>query len=245
MTTERIAKFLARSGVASRRACEQFVASGRVALNGVLVTSPATFIDPECDVVTVDGRAVHPLTGHVYLALNKPRGFVTTARDTHNRPTVLDLVPNIGRRVYPVGRLDMDSDGLLILTDDGELAFGLTHPSRQAPKTYLVRLQRRATQDDLDRLAHGIELDDGPTLPAMARFADASGKLVEIELREGRKREVRRMFAALGNRVIRLTRTIFGCVELGRLQEGSYRELTEDEVTGLKLLLQQCAAERR
>ncbi|HON42109.1 MAG TPA: pseudouridine synthase [Bacillota bacterium] len=245
MTTERIAKFLARSGVASRRACEQLVASGRVTLNGVLVTTPATFIDPERDVVAVDGQAVHPATDHIYLALNKPRGVVTTARDTHHRPTVLDLIPDMGRRIYPVGRLDMDSDGLLILTDDGELAFGLTHPSRHAPKTYLVRLQRRVTSDDLARLAHGIRLDDGPTLPAKARLADGTGKLIEIEMHEGRKRQIRRMFASLGNRVFRLTRTRFGCVELGRLLEGSYRELTREEVDGLKRLLQQSAAEGR
>ena len=245
MTTERIARFLARSGVASRRACEQLVASGRVTLNGLPVTSPATFVDPERDVVAVDGRAAQPLKSHVYLALNKPRGFVATASDTHHRPTVLDLIPDIGRRIYPVGRLDMDSEGLLILTDDGELAFGLTHPSRQASKTYLVRLQRRATQDDLDRLAHGIQLDDGPTLPARARLTDTSGKLVEIEMREGRKRQVRRMFASLGNRVVRLKRTRLGCVELGRLAEGSYRELTPEEIKGLKRLLQQGPAERR
>jgi pseudouridine synthase len=245
MTKERIHKSLARSGVASRRACEQLVASGRVTLNGVRVTAPATSIDPERDVVAVDGRAVLPPTDHIYLAINKPRGFVTTVRDTHDRPTVLDLIPDIGRRVYPVGRLDMDSDGLLILTDDGELAFGLTHPSRQAPKTYLVRLERRVTQGDLDRLAHGIQLDDGPTIPARARFADGSGTLVEIEMLEGRKRQVRRMFAFLGNRVVRLTRTKFGCLELGRLAEGSYRELTPEEIEGLKRLLQQRAAERR
>lgn len=129
MTAERIAKFLARSGVASRRACEQLIASGHVALNGAQVTTPAVLIDPERDVVAVDGRAVHPPTDHIYLALNKPRGFVTSVRDNHHRPTVLDLIPDIGRRVYPVGRLDMDSEGLLILTDDGELAFGLTHLS--------------------------------------------------------------------------------------------------------------------
>lgn len=245
MTSERIHKFLARSGVASRRACEQLVASGRVTLNGMPVTAPGTLIDPERDVVAVDGRMAQPPTDHIYLALNKPRGFVTTVRDTHQRPTVLDLIPNVSRRVYPVGRLDMDSDGLLVLTDDGGLAFGLTHPSRQAPKTYLVSLERRATQDDLDRLAHGIELDDGPTLPARTRFADGSGKLVEIEMREGKKRQVRRMFAALGHRVVRLTRTRFGCVQLGRLAEGSHRELTPGEIEGLRRLLQQRAAERR
>lgn len=245
MTAERIAKFLARSGVASRRACEQLIASGRVAMNGVQVTTPAVLIDPERDVVAVDGRAVHPPTDHIYLALNKPRGFVTTVRDTHHRPTVLDLIPDTGRRIYPVGRLDMDSEGLLILTDDGELAFGLTHPSRQTPKTYLVRLQRRATSADLDRLAHGIRLDDGPTLPAGARFADGSGRLVEIQMREGRKRQVRRMFGSLGNRVVRLVRTKLGCVELGLLAEGSYRQLTPGEIEGLKRLLQQSPAERR
>jgi len=210
-----------------------------------MVTAPATFVDPERDVVAVDGRATHPPTDHVYLALNKPRGFVTTVRDTHHRPTVLDLIPDTGRRIYPVGRLDMDSEGLLILTDDGELAFGLTHPSRQTSKTYLVKLQRRATQDDLDRLAHGIRLDDGPTLPARARLADGSGKLVEVEMREGRKRQVRRMFASLGNRVVRLRRIKLGCVELGLLAEGSYRELTPEEIQGLKRLLQQSPAERR
>ena len=245
MTTERIAKFLARSGVASRRACEQLVASGRVTLNGVPVTAPAPFVDPERDVVAVDGTSAHPPANHIYLALNKPRGFVTTASDTHHRPTVLDLIPDIDRRIYPVGRLDMDSEGLLILTDDGELAFGLTHPSRQTPKTYLVRLQRRATSADLDRLAHGIRLDDGPTLPAGARFADGSGRLVEIQMREGRKRQVRRMFGSLGNRVVRLVRTKLGCVELGLLAEGSYRQLTPGEIEGLKRLLQQSPAERR
>lgn len=242
---ERIHKFLARSGVGSRRACERLVASGRVTVNGVQVTAPGTAIEPGRDVVAVDGEVAQPPTDHIYLALNKPQGVVTTACDTHQRPTVLDLVPDVARRIYPVGRLDMDSNGLLILTDDGELAFGLTHPSRQAPKVYLVRLERRATPDELGRLAHGIQLDDGPTMPASARFADGSGKLVEIEMREGRKRQVRRMFAALGHRVVRLTRIGFGCVQLGRLAEGSHRELTQREIEGLKRLLQQRDQERR
>ena len=245
MTAERIHKFLARSQVASRRACEQLVASGRVAINGVTVTTPGALVEPERDTVAVDGQVVRPPHDYVYLALNKPRGFVTTARDTHGRPTVLDLVADVRRRVFPVGRLDMDSDGLLIVTDDGELAFGLTHPSRQVPKTYLVRLYRQTSRDVLDRLAQGIQLDDGPTLPARARFVDESGILVEIEMREGRKREVRRMFASLGNRVVSLTRTKFGCVQLGPLAQGSWRRLSPDEVEGLKRLSQQRSEERR
>lgn len=245
MTVERIHKYLARSGVGSRRTCERLVASGHVTVNGACVTTLGSLIRPGQDIVAVDGKVALPPADHIYIALNKPRGVVTTVRDTHQRLTVLDLVPDIDRRVYPVGRLDMDSDGLLILTDDGELAFGLTHPSRQAPKTYLVHLARRATPHDLDRLSRGIQLNDGATAPARARFADESGKLVEMQMYEGRKRQVRRMFAALGHRVVRLTRTEFGCVQLGHLAEGDHRKLTASEVEGLKRLLKKHAMEGR
>lgn len=231
---ERVHKFLARAGVASRRKCEKLIAEGRVTVNGTRLTRPGVQIDPNRDVVAVDGVAVHPPSKHLYIAINKPAGFVTTVHDTHGRPTVLDLVRGLDRRVYPVGRLDMESEGLLLLTDDGELAFGITHPSRGVPKVYRVRLARPITKSELATVSGGIELEDGLTMPAPARVIGRSNRLVEIELREGRKRQIRRMFAAIGNEVVQLTRIAIGCVCLGSLAEGTSRQLTAEEVIGLK-----------
>ncbi|MEA4882196.1 MAG: pseudouridine synthase [Clostridia bacterium] len=233
---ERVHKFLARAGVASRRKCEELIAQGRVAVNGSLVSAMGATIDPGHDLVTLDGAPVQPRADNIYLALNKPSGYITTAADTHNRRTVFDLLPPLGRRVYPVGRLDMESEGLLILTDDGELAFGITHPSREAPRTYLVDLRCPATESDLAILRGGVELFDGITLPAEARFVDSSRRTVEVQIREGRKRQVRRMFGAIGNEVVRLVRVKLGCVALGALAPGQTRSLTQEEVDGLKRL---------
>ncbi len=231
---ERVHKFLARAGVASRRKCERLIAEGRVTVNGITLTRPGVQIDPNRDVVAVDGVVVRPPSEHLYIAVNKPAGFVTTVHDTHGRPTVLGLIPGLDRRVYPVGRLDMESEGLLILTNDGELAFGITHPSRGVPKVYRVRLAKPITRAELATLSSGIELEDGLTMPAPARSIGRSDRLVEIELREGRKRQVRRMFAAIGNEVVQLTRTAIGCVSLGSLALGASRALTAEEVSGLK-----------
>lgn len=231
---ERLHKFMARAGVASRRRCEELIARGRVTVNGVQVPPGGMMINPNSDVVAVDGDVIQLPASHVYIALNKPMGVVTTASDTHGRRTVMNLVPSGSRRVFPVGRLDMDSEGLLLLTDDGELAFALTHPSRGVQKTYSVRLAKPVSPADLRALEAGIQLDDGITGPASARIADKAGYIVEITISEGRKRQVRRMFAALGNEVQALTRIAFGCVELGKLAEGAYRELTGDEVLKLR-----------
>ncbi|MDD2201714.1 MAG: pseudouridine synthase [Firmicutes bacterium] len=233
---ERVHKFLARAGVASRRKCERLIADGRVTVNGKTMTELGVQIDPTRDVVAVDGVIVHPPSEHLYMAINKPAGFVTTVRDTHGRPTVLDLVSGLGRRVYPVGRLDMESEGLLLLTDDGELAYGISHPSRGVAKVYRVRLARPITKSELATISSGIELEDGLTMPAPAKFIGRSDRLVEIELREGRKRQIRRMFATIGNEVVQLTRIAIGCVSLGTLREGASRRLTAEEVRGLKRL---------
>ncbi len=231
---ERLHKFLARSGLASRRKCEGLIREGRVTVNGSVVTAAVMMVDPASDIVEVDGVRVVAPADHVYIALHKPAGVVTTVVDTHGRPTVMDLVPSGDRRLFPVGRLDMDSEGLLLLTDDGELAFSLTHPSRQVPKTYRVELARRVRPEHLRRIKRGIELEDGVTAPAEARVVDRTGRVVEITILEGRKRQVRRMFASLGNEVVRLTRIAFGGVRLGDLASGAWRDLTFDEVAQLR-----------
>lgn len=231
---ERLHKFMARSGVASRRKCEELIRLGRVTVNGSQVTAAVTLVNPSSDVVAVDGVRIAPPPDHVYLALNKPAGVVTTAADTHGRPTVMSLAPAGDRRLFPVGRLDMDSEGLLLLTDDGELAFALMHPSRRVPKTYSVELARPITAREIKALESGVELDDGMTAPAAVRVADKAGRVVEVTISEGRKRQIRRMFAALGNDVERLTRIAFGGVELGNLARGAYRELTGTEVRKLQ-----------
>jgi 23S rRNA pseudouridine2605 synthase len=231
---ERLHKFMARSGVASRRRCEELIRLGRVTVNGSSVTAAVTIVDPDVDVVAVDGVRVAPQPDHLYLALHKPAGVVTTVSDTHGRPTVMSLAPAGDRRLFPVGRLDMDSEGLLLLTDDGDLAFALMHPSRRVPKTYSVELARPVTSVEIRRLEGGVKLEDGMTAPASLRVVDKAGRVVEVTISEGRKRQVRRMFAALGNEVVRLTRIAFGGVQLGNLACGAFRELTAAEVRKLR-----------
>ncbi|MCR4437559.1 MAG: pseudouridine synthase [bacterium] len=230
----RLNKFLAGCGVASRRACGELIRSGRVTVNGQTVTSLGTRIDEQKDEVAVDGQAVRPKQGRVYIMLHKPRGYVTTVRDTRGRPKVVDLVP-MGSRLFPVGRLDIDTEGLLLLTDDGELTNRLLHPRFKVAKTYVAVLDREVAVHDIEKLRGGIALDDGMTGPCEARLLDAlpQGKVVELTLREGRKRQVRRMFAALGYRVLLLRRVAFGPLSLGELPIGSWRHLTDEEVAQL------------
>jgi pseudouridine synthase len=231
---ERLARYLARSGVASRRRAEAVIAAGRVAVNGVVVTTPAFDVDPERDRVTVDGRPVRP-EPKVYLMLNKPPGYVSTVSDPQGRPTVLDLVPRMGR-LYPVGRLDAESEGLLLLTNDGELSLLLTHPRYHVPKTYRVWVAGVPTRAVLGRLARGVELEDGPTAPARVRMVRAGrgGAVLELTLYEGRKRQIRRMCAAVGHPVRRLVRVGLGPLSLGDLPSGRWRELTSGEVAALR-----------
>lgn len=226
----RLGKFLAHAGVASRRAAEQLVAEGRVAVAGELVTDPARDVD-ESSGVTVDGRAVAPEPLEVH-ALNKPAGVVSTARDTHGRPTVVQLVRS-RRRLYPVGRLDADTTGLIVLTNDGELAERLTHPRYGVEKVYRARVQPlRLSPEALDSLRRGLELDDGKTAPARARQLKPG--LVELAIREGRKRQVRRMLEAVGHRVVELRRVAFGPLGLRGLEPGRSRRLTRAEVDRLR-----------
>jgi 23S rRNA pseudouridine2605 synthase len=228
----RLAKHLAHAGVASRRAAEALIAEGRVRVGGEVVTDPARDVDGS-EGIAVDGRPVGP-AGHdrVVYALNKPAGVVSTARDTHGRRTVVDLVPDAGTRLYPVGRLDADTTGLLLLTDDGDLAHRLTHPRFEVPKTYRARVGGGPISDRaLARLREGVELDDGRTAPARVRRL-GPGRL-ELVLREGRTRQVRRMCEAVGHPVVELRRVAFGSLMLGDLPPGAVRRLTPGEVEGL------------
>jgi 23S rRNA pseudouridine2605 synthase len=226
----RLAKYLAHAGVASRRAAEGLISEGRVSVGGEVVSDPARDVD-ELSGVAVDGRSVGREPREVH-ALNKPRGVVSTARDTHGRPTVVELVRS-HRRLYPVGRLDADTTGLILLTNDGELAERLTHPRHGVDKVYRARVQpARVAPEALKALRQGVELEDGRTAPARAR-QPAPGVL-EITLREGRKRQVRRMVEAIGHRVIELERVAFGPLGLRGLEPGQSRRLRKAEVERLR-----------
>jgi 23S rRNA pseudouridine2605 synthase len=224
----RLARYLAHSGVASRRRAEELIAAGRVSVGGERVTDPARDVD-ESSGVTVDGRPVAPEPHEVWM-LNKPAGVVSTAREPGRRRAVVELVGS-PRRLYPVGRLDADSTGLILLTNDGELANRLTHPRYGVERTYRVRLRRPASESQLRRLRRGVELDDGPTAPARARRL--SPRVLELTIGEGRNRQVRRMVEAVGNQVVSLARTRFGALELGSLPAGKARRLRPPEVQRL------------
>jgi 23S rRNA pseudouridine2605 synthase len=225
----RLAKFLAHGGVASRRKAEEIIAAGRVSVGGVVVRDPARDVG-EGDNVRVDGDPVGAEPREVW-AVNKPVGVVSTAREPGGRPAVVELVDSAAR-LYPVGRLDVDSTGLLLLTNDGELANQLTHPRYEVPKAYRVRLRRPPGEADLRRLARGVELDDGPSAPAEVRRLGE--REIEVVLREGRNRQVRRMAEAVGNEVVALRRVRFGPVDLGKLAEGQARRLSAEEIASLR-----------
>jgi 23S rRNA pseudouridine2605 synthase len=224
----RLVKYLAHSGVASRRRSEELIASGSVRVGGEVVTDPARDVD-EDSAVSVDGRSVRPEPREVW-ALNKPSGVVSTASEPGRRRAVTELVAS-KRRLYPVGRLDADSTGLILLTNDGELAARLTHPRYEVPRTYRVRLRRAVTAEQLKLLAKGVELDDGPTAPARVR--KVSARVVELTMHEGRNRQVRRMGEAVGNEVVELSRVRFGSLQLGDLAEGRARRLRPAEIERL------------
>ncbi|HKT82944.1 MAG TPA: pseudouridine synthase [Solirubrobacterales bacterium] len=221
----RLAKFLAHGGVASRRAAEKLVVGGRVAVNGEVVRDPARDVG-DADEVRVDGSLVETEAREVW-AVHKPAGVVSTAREPGKRPAVVSLVDSTAR-LYPVGRLDADSTGLLLLTNDGELANRLTHPRYEVEKEYRAELRRPPSDGDLSRLARGVELEDGMTAPARVRRLGE--RQIEIVLREGRNRQVRRMAEAIGNEVVSLRRVRFGSIELGSLSAGGSRRLEQVEI---------------
>lgn len=227
----RLAKFLAHGGVASRRKAEEIIGKGLVTVGGEVVTDPARDVDAGDD-VRVNGQPVAAEAREVW-AVNKPAGVVSTAREPGDRPAVVELVETEAR-LYPVGRLDADTTGLLLLTNDGELADRLTHPRYEVPKTYRVKLRTSIADRDLERLRRGVQLDDGPT--GSAEVQRLGEREVEIVLREGRNRQVRRMVEAVGNKVVALRRVRFGPLELGGLKQGSARRLSDDEVAQLRAL---------
>jgi 23S rRNA pseudouridine2605 synthase len=230
----RLAKYLAHAGVASRRAAEAVIAEGRVSVEGEIVLDPARDVD-EHSHVTVDGRALNGPEARVAHALHKPLGVVSTARDSHGRRTVVELVPAEGLRLYPVGRLDADSSGLILLTNDGELANRLTHPRFEVAKTYRAKLGGAPIGDGaLRSLRRGVELEDGPTAPARVRRL--GGDLIELTIHEGRNRQVRRMCEAVGRPVVALERVAFGPLRLDGLAPGEHRRLSEREIEALRTL---------
>jgi 23S rRNA pseudouridine2605 synthase len=228
----RLAKYLAHAGVASRRAAETLIVAGRVRVDGELVRDPARDVD-EQNRVAVDGRELSGAEAPVVYALHKPLGTLSTAHDPGGRPTVVELIPE-RRRLYPVGRLDADSSGLILLTNDGALANHLTHPRYEVPKTYRVRVTRAPVSERaLSALRGGVELEDGPTAPASARRLRGGDEL-ELTIREGRNRQVRRMCEAVGHPVLSLQRIAFGSLRLGALAVGEHRRLGERELEALR-----------
>jgi 23S rRNA pseudouridine2605 synthase len=238
MAPERLNRYLARSGVASRRAADSLIASGAVRVNGRPPPPTGMLVEAGKDQVTVDGRRVEPATGHRYLALNKPVGVLVTARDPEGRPTVFDLLAGEegSRRLFAVGRLDGGSSGLLLVTDDGELANRLAHPRHKVSKEYVAVVTGSPTEGDLRILREGVELDGRRTQPATVELQGSAGGRSQLRLviAEGRYRQVRRMLEAVGHPVKELTRVAYGPVRLGRLRGGSWRRLRPVEVEALR-----------
>lgn len=237
MGEERLQRALARAGFGSRRSCEELISAGRVKVNGRLATL-GDKVDPTRDVVVLNGATVNLDPNVRYLALHKPGGVVTTMRDPQGRRDIREFVPE-EPRVFPVGRLDLDSEGLLLLTNDGDLAEALTHPRYGVEKEYLVEVQGTPTPKHLGALRRGVELDDGPARAASVRIVDARRERGQLALvmTEGRKREVRRLLAAVDLPVARLVRVRIGPISLGRLKAGAVRDLTADEVLLLAKLV--------
>jgi len=232
---ERIQKILAAGGVASRRAAERFISAVRVRVNGKVVTELGAKADPSIDRIELDGRRI-VAEAHVYVALHKPRGVVATMHDPEGRATVRELLSQVGARVYPVGRLDFATSGILLATNDGEFADGLLHPKRSVPKTYVVKVNGKMTADDMDAWRNGIRLEDGVTSPAEAKTLRIEGDKTwfELTIREGRNQQIRRMGEATGFPVMRLARIAFASITAEGLRPGQWRHLSRDELVQLK-----------
>jgi 23S rRNA pseudouridine2605 synthase len=228
----RLQKLLAQSGVASRRKCEELMLAGLVVVDGEVVTRLGTKVDPRTAVIRVDGKRLPPVSEHVYLALNKPRGVVSTMSDPEGRRTLQDLVADRPERLFHVGRLDTDTSGLILLTNDGDFAHRMAHPSYEVDKTYVAEVEGEVARATIQALLDGVTLDDGPVTVSRARLVTGgTGKaIVELVIHEGRNRIVRRLLDHVGHPVRRLTRTAIGPVKLGQLKGGELRDLTLEEL---------------
>jgi pseudouridine synthase len=236
MAKLRLNKILAQAGRASRRGADQLITEGRVAINGVVTRELATLADPERDLVTVDGRPLPRAESKHYLLLHKPAGYVTSVRDPHGRPVVADLIRDVDARLYPVGRLDWDVEGALLMSNDGALTHRLLHPRYGLPRVYEAEVEGRVAPGALGRWRRGVTLEDGPARPLEVEVVRGGRDvtLMRLTFGEGRKHEVKRYCAALGHRVRRLRRVAFGPVTLGDLPRGRYRRLTPREVAALR-----------
>jgi len=238
MVLERIQKILARAGVASRREAERMLLEGRVTVNGSVVDALGSKADVGRDHIKVDGKKITRVEPQVTILLNKPRGVVSTVRDPQERPTVMDLLKNMKYRVYPVGRLDFDAEGLLLLTNDGRLTYLLSHPKFEVPKTYWVKVAGVPDEAKLGRLMRGVMLEDGRAAAASCRILRKREKncWVEIVVTEGRNHLVKRMFSAVGHTVLKLKRIQYGPIRLGTTPAGQFRYLTDEELKKLKAM---------
>lgn len=243
MAAQRLQKIIAAAGITSRRKAEELITQGRVTVNGQVVAELGSKADPEHDHIKVDGKLLRGAERHIYLLLNKPKGYVTTVSDPEGRPTVMDMVKHVGERIYPVGRLDYGSEGLLLMTNDGELANFLTRAASHVPKTYLVKIAGQASEEEIDKLRHGIRIGSKPgargmqavrTAPAQVRIVrEAENPWYEVTLIEGKNRQIRRMFEEIGHHVEKIKRVRYGPINLD-VEPGKFRELAPQEVAGLR-----------
>lgn len=238
MNDIRLQKYLALSGVASRRKSEELISEGRIKVNGLIVTELGTKIDPEKDIVLYDGKVITQEEKKVYYLLNKPVGYVTTAKDQFNRPNVVDIINSKDYRIYPVGRLDYNTSGLLILTNDGELTNKITHPANHVEKTYIVKCKGVLSKQGIERLKNGIDIGGYITQKAKLEVIKSDGRntTAKITISEGKNRQIRKMFDAVGNPVIDLKRVSIGKIKVDGIEIGKYRELTNEELKYLKSL---------
>jgi pseudouridine synthase len=232
----RLDKFLSRAGVASRRHAKQIISEGRITINGQKVFIPGTRIEPDSDVIKLDGKPISLVKKKVYIALNKPAGYLSTVTDDRNRTTVLHLLRNLPVRVYPVGRLDLDTEGLLLLTNDGDLAHKITHPRYHVDKVYIAWVQGHPDEAALEKLRQGVRIEYGVTAPAKLIVTERTGNqtYLKITIHEGKKRQIKRMCRAIGHEVQYLKRIQIGPIKLGNLRVGKYRYLSSKEVESLK-----------
>lgn len=234
MEDMRLQKYIAQCGVASRRAAEQLIADGKVSVNGKIVTEMGIKVSSK-DVVCVDGTQIKPEKRKYYILMNKPSGVLSSAKDDRGRECVVDLIEGVNARLYPVGRLDYDTTGLILLTNDGEFMQRVTHPSFEVWKTYQAVVKGVPNESDVKKFSEGIVLDDGKTLPALLDVVGYKGNnaIVEVSIREGRNRQVRRMLERIGHPVNSLTRISFGTLELGDLKPGKWRYVSQEEIERL------------